>query len=814
MTINKEEWLIAIQSRIGVDYFKTMSEASIEELHYVFSREALGLLKNNWTATRQTWEKKRVKMAYYFSAEFLMGRWLSNALINLGVYDQATAAAEHMGININQLEEAEADAGLGNGGLGRLAACFLDSLATGDYPAMGYGIRYRYGMFEQKIINGAQVEQPDNWLRHGDVASIKRPDEAVDVRFWGRVSIVKDERGNSHFVQSDYETIRAVPYDLPVPGFGTKTVITLRLWQAESPDGFDLELFQAGEYTRAIERQNKAEDISRVLYPNDIGINGKQLRLRQQYFFVSAGVQDLLRRFKHIYGNDFSKLPEAVALQLNDTHPVIAIPELMRILMDEEQLDWETAWGITIRTCAYTNHTLLAEALEKWPIEVFAPLLPRHYQIIEEINRRFQQYLHQVYPNDWQKCKEMEIISDGMIKMAWLAIVGSHSVNGVAQLHTELLINKELKNWSTLFTDKFNNKTNGVTQRRWLLKANPKLAAFITKHIGDKWITDLMELKKLEPLVNDQSALDELMQIKKSAKQVLISYISEHNHVNILEDSIFDVQVKRLHEYKRQLLDALYIVYLYQKIKENPSFDMHPRTFIFGAKAASGYQQAKLIIRFINAIAEVINHDPQVNTKIKVIFLENYRVSLAEKIFPASDVSEQISTAGYEASGTGNMKFMMNGAITIGTMDGANVEIAEIVGHENAVIFGLTAQEVSDMKGNYNPQNIISRDAELAKVLTAFHDPLFTGADSHLFQPLHDGLIHGIHGDSPDKYFVLKDFRAYVDAQKRIDTLYRDKNQWAKMSLINIARSGKFSSDRTIKEYADDIWNIKPCPIL
>lgn len=813
MTINKEEWLLAIQNRIGVDYFKTMSEASIEELHYVFSREALGLLKNNWTATRQTWEQKKVKMVYYFSAEFLMGRWLSNALINLGVYDQATAAAKHMGININQLEEAEADAGLGNGGLGRLAACFLDSLATGDYPAMGYGIRYRYGMFEQKIINGAQTEQPDNWLRHGDVASIKRPDEAVEVRFWGHVSIMKDDKGHNNFVLNDYETVRAVPYDLPVPGYNTKTVITLRLWQAESPNGFDLELFQAGEYTRAIERQNKAEDISRVLYPNDIGINGKQLRLRQQYFFVSAGVQDLLRRFKHIYGNDFSKLPDAVALQLNDTHPVIAIPELMRILMDEENLDWETAWGITIRTCAYTNHTLLAEALEKWPIEVFAPLLPRHYQIIEEINRRFQQYLHQIYPNDWQKCRDMEIINDGMIKMAWLAIVGSHSVNGVAQLHTDLLINKELKNWSTLFTDKFNNKTNGVTQRRWLLKANPKLATFITKHIGDKWITNLMELKKLEPLVKDQSALDELMQIKKSAKQVLINYISEHNHINVLEDSIFDVQVKRLHEYKRQLLNALYIVYLYQKIKENPNFDMHPRTFIFGAKAASGYQQAKLIIRFINAIAEVINHDPQVNAKIKVIFLENYRVSLAEKIFPASDVSEQISTAGYEASGTGNMKFMMNGAITLGTLDGANVEIMEIVGHENSVIFGLTAQEVNDMKGIYNPQNVVARDAELAKVLTAFHDPLFTTTDPYAFQPLYDGLMHGIHGDSPDKYFLLQDFRSYVDAQKRIDTLYRDKNNWLKMALINIARSGKFSSDRTIKEYADGIWNIKPCPI-
>ncbi|NIZ46677.1 glycogen/starch/alpha-glucan phosphorylase [Entomospira nematocerorum] len=812
MTINEEEWLRDIEKRVSVDFFKTLSEASLEELHYVFSREALGLLKNNWTNTMHHWNKQKAKMAYYFSAEFLMGRWLSNALINMGVYEEAGEAAQKLGINMNALEEAEADAGLGNGGLGRLAACFLDSLATGDYPSMGYGIRYRYGMFEQKIVNGYQVEKPDNWLEHGDVASIHRPDEAVEVKFWGRVAIEKGKDNHNYFHLYDYESVIAVPYDLPVPGYNTKTVVTLRLWEAVSPDGFDLDLFQAGEYSRAVAKEIQAENISRVLYPNDNTVGGKQLRLRQQYFFVSAGMTDLIRRFKKQWGKDFSKLPDAVAIQLNDTHPVVAIPELMRILVDEEHLNWDSAWQICIRTFAYTNHTLLAEALEKWPINIFAPLLPRIYQIIEEINRRFLHYLHQIFPGDWQRHKEMEIISDGVIKMAWLAIVGSHSINGVAELHTNLLKTQELRLWYELFPDKFNNKTNGVTQRRWLLKANPALSEFITKRIGDAWIKDLNEISKLEAYAEDPTAQREFLAIKAKDKQILAEYIARHNNIKINTSSIFDVQIKRLHEYKRQLLNALHIIYLYQRLKADPNYSIVPRTFIFGAKAASGYHQAKLIIRLINAIADVVNNDPVVSNKIKVVFMENYRVSLAEKIFPAADVSEQISTAGYEASGTGNMKFMMNGAITLGTLDGANVEILELVGHENAFIFGLTAEEVNQHKMSYNPQQLLAHDAELSAVVEALHDPIFATENIHMFEPIYQSLLFGVDGNPPDKYMVLKDFRPYLSANKKLEQAYLDEKKWAKMALINIARSGKFSSDRTIKQYADEIWHIKPNP--
>jgi glycogen phosphorylase len=781
-------------------------------LHYVFSREALALLKDNWKETLNHWTKKKAKMAYYFSAEFLMGRWLSNALINMDLYQEAGEAAKKLGVDINLLEEAETDAGLGNGGLGRLAACFLDSLATGDYPSMGYGIRYKYGMFEQKIVNGYQVERPDNWLIHGDVAAICRPDESIEVKFWGRVAIEKGHDQKNYFHLYDYESVIAVPYDLPVPGYKTKTVLTLRLWQASSPDGFDLDLFQAGEYSRAVSKSIQAENISRVLYPNDNTVGGKQLRLRQQYFFVAAGLGDLIRRFKKQWGTDFSKLPDAVAIQLNDTHPVMAIPELMRILVDEEHLTWDAAWQICVRTFAYTNHTLLAEALEKWPINIFAPLLPRIYQIIEEINRRFLHYLHQIFPGDWQKHKEMEIISDGVIKMAWLAIFGSHSINGVAQLHTNLLKNHELKAWFELFPDKFNNKTNGVTQRRWLLKSNPTLSAFITERIGNEWAKDLSQIAKLEAFVDDAKTQQEFLAIKAQSKQQLAKYILQHNNIKVNTDSIFDVQVKRLHEYKRQLLNALHIIYLYQRLKDDPNYHVSPRTFIFGAKAASGYHQAKLIIRLITAIADVVNNDPVVNSKIKVVFLENYRVSLAEKIFPASDISEQISTAGYEASGTGNMKFMMNGALTLGTLDGANVEIAELVGNENAFIFGLTADEVNALKLSYNPQQILAHDAELARVIEALHDPVFASENTHMFEPIYQSLLYGIDGNQPDKYMVIKDFRAYVNAQKQVEVAYANDKVWAKMALINIARSGKFSSDRTIKEYADEIWQIKPTP--
>lgn len=810
MIINKEEWIRDIQRRISVDFFKTLSEASPEELHYVFSREALGLLKENWTNTTNHWNKQKSKMAYYFSAEFLMGRWLTNALINTGMYEEARDAAQRLGIDINALEEAEVDAGLGNGGLGRLAACFLDSLATGDYPAMGYGIRYKYGMFRQEIVNGYQIEKPDNWLEHGDVTSICRPDESVEVKFWGRIHIEKDEQNKNNFYLHDYESVIATPYDLPVPGYGTKTVVTLRLWQASSPDGFDLDLFQSGEYSRSINKEVQAENISRVLYPNDNTVGGKQLRLRQQYFFVAAGLTDLVRRFKKQSGNNFSKFADAVAIQLNDTHPVVAIPELMRIFVDEEHLDWDTAWEICVRTFAYTNHTLLAEALEKWPITIFSPLLPRIYQIIEEINRRFIHYLHQVFPGDWHKHKEMEIIGDGVIKMAWLAIVGSHSINGVAELHSNLLKTQELKMWYNLFPDKFNNKTNGVTQRRWLLKSNPELAQFISKRIGNQWITDFNQISKMESYVDDNESKKEFLSIKHKAKEQLAKYILKHNHIQVSVDSIFDVQIKRLHEYKRQLLNILHIIYLYQHIKENSEFISVPRTFIFGAKAASGYHQAKLIIRLINAVAEVVNKDPIVSKKIKVIFLENYCVSLAEKIFPASDISEQISTAGYEASGTGNMKFMMNGAITLGTLDGANVEIVELVGDKNAFIFGLSAQEVNNLKASYNPLQILSHDKELSNVIEALHDPIFATENIHMFESIYQSLLYGIDGNPPDKYMVIKDFRSYVNAQKQVENTYINKDIWAKMALLNIAKSSKFSSDRTIKQYAEEIWHIKP----
>jgi starch phosphorylase len=803
-----EQWLHNIEKRLARNYFKTIKEATQAELQYVVTREVFDSVLDNWDKTKHTWWQKKAKMAYYLSAEFLMGRWLGNAMINIGGKESIDQALNSLNLDSNVLEDASSDAGLGNGGLGRLAACFLDSLATLDYPAFGYGIRYRYGMFEQKIEHFEQTEKPDQWLANGDPYSIRRTDRSVWVKMGGQVVVEHDQ-----YQWVNTEDVWAVPYDMPIIGYKTNTVGTLRLWQAEAPDGFDLSLFQDEHYQRAVEKQNRIEDISRVLYPNDRGASGKTLRLKQQYFFVSASLQDILRRYKNTWGNDFSHLPDAIAIQMNDTHPVLAIPELMRLLMDVEHLPWESAWENTIRCCAYTNHTIMAEALEKWPIDIFATLLPRHYQIVEEINRRFLVFLRQMYPGDWERHTKMSIISNGVVNMAWLAIVGSHSVNGVAALHTDLLKTRELKHWYDIFPEKFNNKTNGVTQRRWLLKANPRLSSWITEKIGDSWITNMSDIEKLMPLAQDENALREFMQIKQKNKQDFSAFVQAQYGINIDPHSLFDVQVKRLHEYKRQLLNVLHILYLYKKLKDHPHTDMVPRTFIFGAKAASGYRQAKLIIKLINVISHVVNNDASLQGKLKVIFLENYRVSLAEKIFPASDVSEQISTAGYEASGTGNMKFMMNGALTIGTLDGANVEIVDATGHENAFIFGLKANEVAELQPRYNVQELINRDIELASVLDLLLQPPFAIDGPDTFREIYNSLVYGIQGNRADHYLVLADFRSYLEAQARVEHTYRNKQLWAKMALINVAKSGIFSSDRTINQYAKEIWHLNTCKI-
>jgi starch phosphorylase len=810
MEINRDVWISEMEKRIERDYFKRLNEASAEQLQYACSRQTLGALWDNWARTKQRLYREKYKIAYYFSAEFLMGRWLGNTLINLEAQEAVCTALASAGIDYNVLEDVEVDAGLGNGGLGRLAACFLDSMATHNLPAMGYGIRYKYGMFEQRIIDERQVEVPDNWLKNGEPASIKRPDEAVTVRFGGRVHVEQTGRGMVTYTLEETEDVIAVPYDMPVAGYGTDTVLTLRLWQAESADGFDLGLFQQEDYVRAVEKQNRAEDISRVLYPNDSGPSGKTLRLRQQYFFVAASLRDILNRYKRVWSADLSHLDEAVSIQMNDTHPVIAIAELMRLLIDEEGVSWEEAWEVTMRCCAYTNHTVLSEALEKWPIEIFAALLPRHYQLIEEINRRFLSFLKQLYPDDWQRQSAMAIIGDGMVRMAWLAIVGSHSINGVAELHTQILKNDVLRNWYEIFPEKFNNKTNGVTQRRWLLKANPSLAAFICEKIGKGWITAFDEIAKMKAYADDEAALETFDAIKQQNKRRLADYIWKHNHIRVQPDSIFDVQVKRIHEYKRQLLAVLHIMWLYQRLKKDPQYQVYPRTFIFGGKAASGYKQAKLIIHLINALADLINNDDDIGDKLKVVFLVNYRVSLAEQIFPAADISEQISTAGYEASGTGNMKFMMNGALTLGTMDGANVEIVEQVGRENAFIFGLSADEVRELQQTYNPAEVMSKDSELAEALGMLLSPVLAKNELDEFRPIYNSLIHGIDGNRADTYFVLKDFRAYVDIQKQAEKLYQNRREWTRKAFLNMALSGKFSSDRTVKEYAADIWHIKP----
>jgi len=815
MKIDKKKFKEEIIQKLKMRFGKTLENASKREIFDATCYATMMYIGDNWVETRETYEKSNVKQAYYLSAEYLMGRALGNNLVNLLIQEDVAAVLKDIGFDYNEIEDTEFDAGLGNGGLGRLAACFLDSLATLELPGHGYGIRYRYGMFEQKIINGYQVEYPDRWLRFGDPWSIRCDDDAVDVHFGGHVEIIPDEKGRSHFNMVDSEVIRATPYDTPVVGFGVKTVNTLRLWDANSPEDFDLQLFNDGQYLKAVEKANIAKDISRVLYPNDHTEPGKRLRLRQQYFFVSASLQDLIRKYKKRHGDDFTKFSDEIAIQMNDTHPVVAVPELMRLLMDVQGMEWDEAWGIMNKTCAFTNHTIMIEALEKWDVTLFCNLLPRIYQIIEEINRRLTDKLRKKYPNDYARHQRMAIIGNGVINMAALAIEGGHKVNGVAALHTDILKQDTLKDWFELYPEKFCNKTNGVTQRRWLLKSNPELAKLINEKIGGEWITDMSKLKKLEEFADDKDFRKKFWDIKLDSKKRLAEYIKRNNGIIVDPESIFDVQVKRLHEYKRQLLNVMHIMYLYNKIKANPKIDIHPRTFIFSAKAASGYRRAKLIIKLINSVAEKINNDPTVNGKLKVVFLANYRVSLAEMIFPASDVSEQISTAGKEASGTGNMKFMMNGALTLGTMDGANIEIVEEAGQDNAFIFGLLAEEVAKLNDNgYNPWEIYNANAELHKVIDQLVDGTYNPREGHeIFRELYDYLMNGVDGNRADQYYVLKDFAEYVKAQEKIDKNFRDKDSWIKKAIINVARSGRFSSDRTILEYAKEIWNIKKTPV-
>ncbi len=810
MKFDSEKFKESLSARLRRQYGKDISQANKHDLFDAVSASAMELIMENWMKTRHEYEKGSVRQLYYLSAEFLMGRALSNNLINAGIADQVKDILKEMNIDFNMIEDEEPDAGLGNGGLGRLAACFMDSLATLDYPGHGYGIRYQYGMFEQRIENGYQVEHPDNWLAHRDPWEMKRSDLAVTVKFGGNIAYGTTPDGRPRFYIENAEEITAIPYDMPIVGFDTGTVNTLRLWQASSPNGFDLQLFNNMDYNRAVERQNSAENISRVLYPNDSGPSGKALRLKQQYFFSSASLQDLVRHYVSDYGTDFSKFAALHVIQLNDTHPVVAIPELMRILMDDYNIGWDEAWAVVTKTFAYTNHTIMAEALEKWPIDIFQGLLPRIYQIVEEINRRFLIDLRQLFPNDYERYGRMSIINNGKIYMAWLAIHACFSVNGVAELHTKLLKTKELKDWFELYPKKFNNKTNGITQRRWLLCANRELSAFITERIGHGWEKDLSKLKGLEKFADDDKSLKELIEIKKNNKHKLAEYLKHAQNEFLDPDSIFDVQVKRLHEYKRQLMNILHIMYVYNRLLEDSSYNPVPRTFIFGAKSASGYRRAKSIIKLINTVADRVNNDRRVKGKIRVVFVENYRVSLAERIFPAADVSEQISTAGLEASGTSNMKFMVNGALTLGTMDGANIEIVEEAGKDNAVIFGLNADQIIEIEKNhsYNAQEYLDRNPALAKVVAQLVDGTYDPTHQ-LFKELHDSLVYGVEGQRADIFYVLADFDAYCKAQEKIDALYRDKMQWAKMCLINIANSGKFSSDRTIEDYVKDIWRLK-----
>ena len=808
-TFDKAQFIKDVQDNVKNLYRKTIKEATQQEIFQAVSFTVKDVIIDEWLATQRSFDKQDPKMVYYMSMEFLMGRALGNNLINLKAYKQVKEALEEMGLNLDVIEDQEPDPALGNGGLGRLAACFMESLATLGYAAYGCGIRYRYGMFKQKIKDGFQVEVPDNWLKDGYPFELRRPEHACEVKFGGYVRAEAGENGRTRFIQEGYQSVNAVPYDMPIIGYGNNVVNTLMIWDAEPMNCFELDSFDKGDYHKAVEQENLAKNLVEVLYPNDNHIAGKELRLKQQYFFVSASVQRAVARFKKNHP-DIHQLPEKVTFQLNDTHPTVAVAELMRVLLDEEGLEWDEAWEITTKTCAYTNHTIMAEALEKWPIEIFSRLLPRIYQIVEEINRRFILEIEKKYPGNQEKVRKMAIVYDGQVKMAHLAIAAGYSVNGVARLHTEILKNQELKDFYEMFPQKFNNKTNGITQRRFLMHGNPLLADWVSNKIGEDWITNLKHLKKLEIYADDKKAQQEFMQIKYQNKLRLAEYIQKHNGVEVDPRSIFDVQVKRLHEYKRQLLNILHVMYLYNQLKEHPEMEFYPRTFIFGAKAAAGYKNAKLTIKLINSVADVINNDPSINGKIKVVFIEDYRVSIAEWIFAAADVSEQISTASKEASGTGNMKFMLNGALTLGTMDGANVEIVEEVGEENAFIFGMSSDEVieHEQKRDYNPMDIFNQDQDIRKVLMELINGFYSPNDSELFRDLYNSLLNTQCTQFADTYFILADFRSYAEAQKRVMEAYKDEEGWAKSAILNVANSGKFSSDRTIQEYVDDIWHL------
>lgn len=805
----KEEFKKSVKENVKFLYRKTLEEATQEQIFQAVSYTVKDVIIDNWLKSQKAYEKQDPKIVYYMSMEFLMGRALGNNLINLGAYGEVKEALEELGLDINCIEDQEPDPALGNGGLGRLAACFLDSLATLNYCAYGCGIRYRYGMFKQEVRDGYQVEVPDNWLKNGYPFELRRPEYAKEVHFGGYVRVEWDPVKNENkFIHEGYQAVKAVPYDMPITGYNNDVVNTLRIWDAEPIVDFNLDSFDKGDYHNAVEQENLARTIVEVLYPNDNHMAGKELRLKQQYFFVSASLQVAIAKYKKTH-DDITKLHEKVVFQMNDTHPTVAVAELMRILIDEEGLGWDQAWDITTKCCAYTNHTIMSEALEKWPIELFSRLLPRVYQIIEEINRRFILEIQQKYPGNFEKVKKMAIIYDGQVKMAHLAIVAGYSVNGVARLHTEILKNQELKDFYEMMPEKFNNKTNGITQRRFLAHGNPLLADWVTDKIGPDWITDLSQLSKLKVYADDEKALQEFMTIKFKNKERLAKYILEHNGVEVDPHSIFDIQVKRLHEYKRQLLNILHVIYLYNQIKAHPEMEFYPRTFIFGAKASAAYARAKKIIKLINCVADVVNNDASINGKLKVVFIENYRVSNAEIIFAAADVSEQISTASKEASGTGNMKFMLNGAPTLGTMDGANVEIVQEVGEENAFIFGMSSDQIINYENNggYDPDFIYNTDPEIRQVLMQLINGTFS-SDTEMFRDIYNSLLDKRNMPRPDQYFILGDFRSYAEAQKRVEEAYKDEKRWAKMALLNTACAGKFTSDRTIQEYVDDIWHL------
>ena len=806
--IDKNEFKKSVIANVRNLYRKNIEEATTSQVYHAVALAVKDMIIDRWIATHEEYDKQDVKIVYYMSMEFLTGRFLGNNIINLCEQKEISEALQELGFDLNAIEDQERDPALGNGGLGRLAACFLDSLSTLGYPAYGCGIRYRYGLFRQQIKDGFQVEVPDEWLKDGYPFEIRRSEYATEVKFGGYVETQWDGQRN-HFVQKGYQSILAVPYDIPIVGYGNNVVNSLRIWDAQPVQSFNLADFDKGNYQKAVEQENLAKTIVEVLYPNDNHYAGKELRLKQQYFFISASVQRAVKKYKEKH-DDIHKFYEKATFHMNDTHPTVAVAELMRILLDEENLGWDEAWEITTKTCAYTNHTIMSEALEKWPIELFSRLLPRIYQIVEEINRRFVEEIKRLYPGDHEKIRRMAIIYDGQVRMAHLAIVGSYSVNGVAKLHTEILEKQELKDFYEMMPQKFNNKTNGITQRRFLLHGNPLLADWVTSKIGSEWITDLSQVKKLKVFVDDEKCQQEFMNIKYQNKLRLARYIKEHNGIDVDPRSIFDVQVKRLHEYKRQLMNILHVMYLYNQLKDNPNMDIVPRTFIFGAKAAAGYTRAKLTIKLINAVADVINNDRSINGKLKVVFIEDYCVSNAELIFAAADVSEQISTASKEASGTGNMKFMLNGALTIGTMDGANVEMAEEVGKENMFIFGAAADEIINLENNggYDPMEIFNSDQDIRRVLMQLINGYYAPQDPELFRDIYNSLLNTQSSDRADTYFILKDFRSYAEAEDRIDKAYRDEKWWARTAMLNTACSGKFSSDRTIEEYVKDIWHL------